>query len=196
MEAKSEPRTVSDVLQSADIALDNYDDLFSDFDPSPYEKRLLSEDFIYELRRRYAARGKGEFIVNFTLPGAVRSEKTEALIRKRIKEHFKSRVREIERKAREKANNGAARLAIGIILSFALFLIPALETVPALTIFSVLIWYSTWSGLENLLQASTSYSRKRAFAEKFMKAEYNFLSQEAFLQSMQKLQNPEPPARP
>lgn len=195
MDGKNAPKTVSDVLQKADIALDHYDDIFSDFDPSPIEKRLLSEDFTYELRRRYAATGKGEFAVNFTLPKAVRSEKTEALIKKRIKEHFRGRMRDIERKARDKAHNGAIRLAIGVLLSFSLFVIPELETVPALTIFSVLIWYSTWSGLENLLQASSSFGKKRAFAEKFMKAEYAFYSEEDVIASMQKLQEPEMPAK-
>jgi hypothetical protein len=191
MDGKNEPKTVSDVLQRADIALDHYDDIFSDFDPSPIEKRLLSEDFTYELRRRYAARGKGEFVVNFTLPKAVRSEKTEALIKKRIKEHFKTRVREIERKAREKADNGTHRLLAGVLLTVALFLFPQLEVVPILTIISVLIWYSLWSGLENVLEASSILERKKAFAEKFMKAEYNFFSEEDVIQSMQKLRGTE-----
>ncbi|MCI0504304.1 hypothetical protein L0Y65_06380 [Candidatus Micrarchaeota archaeon] len=189
-------RTVSDVLQKADISIDSYEDIFSDFDPSPIEKRLLSEDFIYELRRRHAATGKGEFVVNFTLPKSMRSEKTEALIRKRIKEHFKSRVREIERKAREKADNGSHRLLAGVLLTIALFLFPQLEIVPVLTILSVLIWYSLWSGLENVLEASSSLRRKKAFAEKFMKAEYSFISQEDVLQSMQKLQGQDAPAKP
>ncbi|MEW6036173.1 MAG: hypothetical protein AB1529_06170 [Candidatus Micrarchaeota archaeon] len=192
MDGKDGPMTVSDVLQKADIALDDYDDLFSDFDPSPYEKRLLSEDFISELRRRYAATGKGDFVVNFTLPRSLRSDKTESLIKKRVKEHFRNRVRDIERKTREKANNGAIRLLLGVSLSVALFLVPALETVPVLTIFSVLIWYSIWSGLENVLEASSSLNRKKAFAEKFTRADYNFYSQEDVLESMQKLQESEP----
>ncbi len=195
MDGKDGPMTVSDVLQKADIALDDYDVLCSDFDPSPYEKRLLSEDFISELHRRYAATGKGDFVVNFTLPRSVRSEKTESLIKKRVKEHFRNRIRDIERKTREKANNGAIRLLLGVALSVALFLVPALETVPILTIFSVLIWYSIWSGLENVLEASSSLNRRKAFAEKFMRADYNFYSQEDVLESMQKLQESEPVAK-
>ncbi len=178
-------KTFTEALQRADIALDSYDDIFSDFDPSPYEKRLLSEDFIYELRRRYAATGKGEFMVNLTLPKALRSDKVEGLVKKRIKEHFKSRVREIERRTREKARNGAIRLIIGILLAVGLFSVPEFETVPLMTIFSVLIWYSIWSGLESVLEASSSLGRKKAFAEKFMKAEYNFFSQEDVIQSIQ-----------
>ncbi len=188
--------TVSDVLQRADIALDDYDDIFSDFDPSPYNKRLLSEDFLYELRRRCLSTGKGEFAVNFTLPRAARSEKTEALIKKRLKEHFRLRVREIEQKAKEKARNGAIRLTVGILLSLALFIVPELETVPVLTIYSVLIWYSTWSGLENILQASYSFRKRKVSAEKLLKADYAFLSEEDVMESMQQARDAEAAAKP
>jgi hypothetical protein len=192
MDGKNEPKTVSDVLQRVDMALDVYDDLFSDFDPSPYHTRLLSEDFLSELRRRYISTGENDIVVNFTMPEALRNDKTESLIKRRIKDHFKMRVRAIKQKAREKADNGIIRLAGGILLSIALFMIPELDTVPLLTIFSVLIWYSIWSGLENVLEASTSLGRKKAFAEKFMRADYIFFSQEEVLESMQKLQSSEP----
>jgi len=191
MDGKNQPKTVSDVLQKVDMALDVYDDLFSDFDPSPYQTRLLSEDFLSELRRRYVSTGENDIVVNFTIPEALRNEKTESLIKKRIKEHFKMRVRTIKQKAREKADNGLIRLAGGILLSIALFMIPELETVPILTIFSVLIWYSIWSGLENVLEASSSLGKKKAFAEKFTRADYVFFSQEEVLESMQKLQGSE-----
>src|SRR4030042_191107 len=127
MAESKQPLTVSDVLQRADIALDDYDDIFSDFDFSPYEKRLLSEDFLRELSRRYSYARKGQFAVNFTLPGARRSEKVESLVRKRIKEHFKSRCKEIGRKTRDKTRNGVIRVSIGVLLSFSLFVVPELE---------------------------------------------------------------------
>lgn len=196
MDGKESLKTVSDVLQNVDMALDLYDDLFSDFDPSPFQTRLLSEDFLSELRRRFAATGQNDIVVNFTMPKALRNEKTEVLIKKRIKDHFKVRVREIKHKTREKADNGVIRLFVGVILSVALLLFPQLDVVPILTIFSVLIWYSLWSGLENVLEASSSLGRKMAFAEKFMKADYRFFSQEDVLQSMQKLQDSEQSPKP
>lgn len=194
MDGKDKPQTVSDVFQKVDMALDSYDDLFSDFDPSPYQRRLLSEDFLSELRRRYASTGESEIAVNFTLPRSVRNEKTEQLIKKRVKEHFKARLKIIKQKTREKADNGIIRIACGILLSIALFIFPELDVVPLLTLFSVLIWYSLWSGFENVLEASSSLWKKKAFAEKFMRAEYLFFSQEDVLQSMQKIKASEPMA--
>lgn len=191
MDGKSEIKTMSDVLQKADIALDSYDDIFSDFDPSPFQTRLLSEDFLYELRRRYASTGKGGLVVNFTLPKALRSEKTEALIRKRIKDHFKTRIKDIDRKAQNHVRNGGIRLIVGIGLSLAVLLLPQLEAVPVVTIFSVLIWYSIWSGLENISEASAHLEKKKGFAEKFMKADYTFLSQEDVVVHMARLSDAE-----
>ena len=185
-------RTVSDVLQKAVIALDSYDDIFSDFDPSPYEKRLLSADFLRELRRRHAATPKSQFEISFTLPKALRSEKTESLIRKRIKDHFKSELKETDRKAREHVRTGGIRLAVGIFLTLLIFFVPQLDIVPYVTILSVLIWYTIWSGIENMSEASVHIWKRKAFAEKFHKAEYNFLAQEDVVASLQRLAQAEP----
>jgi hypothetical protein len=180
----AEPRTVSDVLQTAQIALDSYDDIFSDFDPSPYERRILSDDFLRELRRRHAEKRKGEFVVNFTLPGSLRSEKTEALVRKRIKDYFKARLRETGKEGKDKLRKGVLRLLVGVAISLSLIVFPQLDSAPLLTIFSVLIWYVLWSGFEEIFEVSSRLKRKQAFYDKFLRAEYNFMDQEAIVRSI------------
>ncbi len=180
----ADARTVSDVLQTAQIALDGYDDIFSDFDPSPYERRLLSDDFLRELRRRHAEKRKGEFVVNFTLPGSLRSEKTEALVRKRIKDYFKARLRETAKERKDKLKEGVLRLVVGVMLSILLIVFPQLDVVPLLTILSVLIWYVLWSGFEELFDVSRRLKRKEAFYDKFLRAEYNFMDQEEVVRSI------------
>ena len=45
--------------------LDNYNDLFSDFDPRHYSNRALSQDFLEELKR--ASRDKQTKTVNLKL---------------------------------------------------------------------------------------------------------------------------------
>jgi len=175
-------KTISDVFQSVQIAIDTYDDIFSDFDPSPIEKRLLSDDFLNELRRRHAERHTGEFAVNFTLPKALRSEKTEVLVKKRLKDYFKGRLRNVEKERRDKLKMGALRLLVGVVISLSLLVFPELETVPVLTVLSVLIWYVLWSGFEEIFEVSSRLKRKQAFYSKFLKAHYTFLDQESVLQ--------------
>jgi hypothetical protein len=181
---KPAERTVSDVLQTTQIALDTYDDIFSDFDPSPYETRILSDDFLNELRRRHAEKRKGEFVVNFTLPGSLRSEKTEALVRKRIKDYFKGRLREVAKDRKDKLREGVLRLFVGLVFSLMLVVFPQLDIVPLLTILSVLIWYVLWSGFEELFDVSRRLKRKQSFYEKFLRATYNFMDQEAIVRSI------------
>jgi hypothetical protein len=180
----AESKTVSDIFQTAQIALDSYDDIFSDFDPSPYERRLLSDDFLSELHRRHAEKRKGEVVVNFTLPASLRSEKTEALVRKRIKDYFRGRLRETGRDRQDKLRQGALRLLVGMIISLSLILFPQLDVVPLLTIISVLIWYVLWSGFEELFAVSSKLKKRQAFYEKFLRATYNFMDQESLIRSI------------
>src|SRR3989338_253090 len=75
-------------LREITLQLDTYDDIFSDFDPRPYAKRELSEDFLKEIQRRYLEDNRGGFEVLFTLPSQVRDTAGEALIKKRLRAHF------------------------------------------------------------------------------------------------------------
>jgi len=179
--APTDAKTVSDILQSVQIAIDTYDDIFSDFDPSPIQTRLLSDDFLNELHRRHAERHTGEFAVNFTLPKALRSEKTEALVKKRLKDYFKGRLRNVERERKDKLWQGILRLLVGVAISLSLIIFPELEAVPVLTILSVLIWYVLWSGFEDIFEVSSRLKKKQAFYGKLLKAHYAFLDQESVL---------------
>jgi hypothetical protein len=77
-------------LREITIQLDVYDDIFSDFDPRPYQERELSEDFLKEIQRRYLEDNRGRFEIHFTIPSSERDTKEEALIKKRLREHFLS----------------------------------------------------------------------------------------------------------
>ncbi|MFH1394012.1 MAG: hypothetical protein ABII71_00325 [Candidatus Micrarchaeota archaeon] len=178
---QAEVKTVSDALRSIQIALDNYDDIFSDFDPSPYQRRLLSDDFLKELYRRYAMTRKEEFIVNFTLPKKERSEKTEELIRKRLKDHFRGRLRKADKKAKELRKNGLLRLLAGFAISTLMLVFSGPELLPFITMVSVLAWYLLWSGYENFFEAAGKTSVRKAYYERFLGAKYNFSDEEDVL---------------
>lgn len=40
-------------LAEVSILLDSYDDIFSDFDPSAYSERTLSDDFIIQAKKNF-----------------------------------------------------------------------------------------------------------------------------------------------
>lgn len=180
----AEKQTVTDVLQTVRIAIDTYDDIFSDFDPSPYQTRTLSVDFLKELRRRYSETPRGDFAITFTIPHPLRSERTEALVKKRVKDYFKWRLKDVEKRRAESMQKGALRLLIGIILSLLLLVFPQLDTMPALTLMSVLIWYVLWTGFEYIFEAARRLKRKQDFCEKFLKAGYSFVDEEDVVRSI------------
>lgn len=186
-ESKHSPKTVSDALQITQVALDSYDDIFSDFDPSPYETRLLSDDFITELRRHYAENRKGEFIIHFTIPKTLRSEKTESLVKRRIKDHFRTRLKELEKESGDRMKKGIIRVSIGIFFLFLTLFIPSLDIHPYVEIMSVFSWYFIWAGLELIFESSSRLRRKIVFSEKFLRAEYKFIDQEEVVRMVSNL---------
>ena len=64
-------------IKEISIAIDTWDDIFSDFDPRPFEVRALSEDFIAELKKRYRETRKGQFLVMIYAPVSLKHEETE-----------------------------------------------------------------------------------------------------------------------
>jgi len=180
-EEEKKPATFINLVN---IALDTYDDIFSDFDPSPYSTRLLSDDFLKEVQKRYTERQRGEFEIRFTIPAAQRNQKTEALIRKRIKDYFHQVLKNSEYELKKKRRRGLAYVALGFALlatqmylsthnGDSSFLVKLLEIllVPA-------GWYGMFEGIGNLLETPPSLESQQKFYKKMKDANYIFMSEE------------------
>jgi len=181
---QADGRTVPQIINSLQIGLDDYDDVFSDFDTAPYATRLLSDDLIKEMRKHHSETKKGQFVVLFTLPKAQRSQKVESVIRKRLKEYFKAQLDRTEGEADSIRNNGFLRVGAGFALSLPLFLFPGFEDLPILSLLPALFWYLAWSGFERILDESRVLRRKKRFFENFMSAQYNFSDAESVAESI------------
>ena len=70
------------------LILDSYNDIFSSFDPRPYNEKALSDDFLIECKR--AARDKDDhgFELILSVPKLKRNVNDEFKIKKRLREHF------------------------------------------------------------------------------------------------------------
>lgn len=190
LEKKVEDKRLSSVLNSIQIALDGYDDIFSDFDPSPYSQRVLSDDFVKEIQKRYIETKKGDFEVRFSLPVKLRNPKTEALIKKRLKEYFTAQYKEVENELEKKKRTGILKFVIGFLLlagevinrfytkNDILFDILSVLFVPA-------GWYGMFSGLESFFDLPQRYSDQKRFLKKFRDAIYLFVSEEAVVKSIE-----------
>lgn len=171
-------------LREITITLDTYDDIFSDFDPRPYPERELSEDFLKEIQRRYMENKKGRFEVHFTVPSTDRDVKEEALIKKRLREHFAFMMKEEEDIIRKTKQRGYVYILIGaaVLLSdvFAVFWL--LESNIIYKIISILLvpagWYGMYTGLEKVIDEPFNAVDRKIIYEKFEKANYVFMSEE------------------
>lgn len=166
------------------ITLDTYDDIFSDFDPRPFSQRELSEDFLKEIQRRYMEDKKGRFEIHFTIPSTERDVKGEAVIKKRLREHFAFMAKQEEEVIRKTKMRGYAYIIIGsaVLLAnvFALFWLQ--EESFFYQILSIMLvpagWYGMWTGIEKVIDEPFSAVDRKMIHEKFEKANYVFMSEE------------------
>ncbi len=171
-------------LREITIQLDNYDDIFSDFDPRPYHSRELSDDFVKEIRRRYLEDKRGRFEVRFTMPSSERDLKEEALIKKRLREHFASMTAREEDTVSSIRTRGYIYIVIGAIVLvadvFALFVLN--ESSVFYKILSVLLvpagWYGMFEGMGKVIDQPNEALERKSVYEKFEKANYIFMSDE------------------
>jgi len=171
-------------LHEITIQLDVYDDIFSDFDPRPYNERELSDDFLKEIQRRYMEDKRGRFEVHFTIPSTERDTKEESLIKRRLREHFAFMVKHEQEQIKHTRTRGYLYVLIGALVLianvFALFALD--ESSLAYQILAVMLvpagWYGMFTGIGKVIdEPFESVGRKKLY-EKFEKANYVFLSEE------------------
>ncbi len=182
--AEAEPADAVPFLREITITLDTYDDIFSDFDPRPYPQRELSEDFLKEIQRRYMEDKRGRFEVHFTIPSTERDTREEALIKKRLREHFGFvAARESDTIRATKTRGWFYILAGAIVLLANVFALYALnESNVFYQILSVLLvpagWYGMYTGMGKVIDEPFSSVEKKSLYEKFERANYVFMSEE------------------
>lgn len=170
-----------DLLKKSEISLwiDTYDDIFSDFDPRPYLQRALSDDFLYEAKKA-SHDTKSGIELKFLIAKDIRNAEKEALIKKRLHEHFKKHVIELRGETGSIVRQGIFFVLAGIILMFiATFILakyPEKNLFPAF--FVVLLepggWFLLWEGLNLIIFKSKQGSPDLKFYEKMSKCEIGF----------------------
>ncbi len=177
------PEGASD-LREITIQLDNYDDIFSDFDPRPFQLRELSDDFLKEIRKRYLEDKRGRFELRFTIPSSERDLKEEAFIKKRLREHFASMAAREDDVVSSIRTRGYIYIVIGAIVLvadvFALFALN--ESSVFYKILSVLLvpagWYGMFTGIGKVLDEPAEAVERKSLNERFEKANFIFMSDE------------------
>lgn len=149
------------------IALDTYDDLFSDFDIRGYEERALSKDFLDELRVRLRRHwGKPDLNIVFLIPVALRSVHEEELIIGRLDDFFAERRDHNAREDKKAKLKSLLFVTIGLALSIAANLFA--QRVDFLPLFNDFLlipsWFFVWSGFDYFIKREELGAKKKYYA--------------------------------
>lgn len=141
------------------VWLDSYDDLFSDFDPRPYELRALSDDFIAQVKK--IAKGHPGSIkgIKLLLPQDVRNDQYEKLIAKHLHAQFQHNYGQIRSDISKTTKKGLFLTVLGItfmiLASFISFGNPESFFLHGLQVLTEPAgWFLLWLGLDHLFYFS------------------------------------------
>ena len=97
------------------LRLDQYSDIYSDFDVRPYASRALSVDFIDEIKRAALDKSVGGVTLELYVPDKTRNEADEATIRDRLIGHFTKHHVLLVEERRQMVRMGVVMIALGIV---------------------------------------------------------------------------------
>lgn len=168
-------------LHSSEISIiaNDYNDIFSDFDPRSFEVRELSDDFLREVKR--ASFQKGDRIeLKVMVPKACRNPQQEAVIRRRIRAHFKDGLHHVHKQLAEMRNKSIWYLAAGMALMLLATYVSSLGSSDFISKFLFVFfdpagWFIFWAGLDILFVKMADRSEDHDFYKKLSGCEISFV---------------------
>jgi hypothetical protein len=167
-------------MNAISIAIDSYDDIFSDFDPRDITQRDLSEDFIIELTRRHRQDIKGKYDVVLLAPKAIEDPVAEKKITSRLNRYFGQKYRRYAKSIKELRIRGAIYIALGMAVLIALALLTYYKKFATLTleiigiVFMPLGWFGIWEGFSKIVDIPFKLGSDTQVYRKLSRAAYKF----------------------
>lgn len=173
-----------ELLQMSEISLilNEYQDIFSDFDPRPYSQRSLSDDFLGEVKKASKVKTTNEEIeLKFLIPENIQQESHESIIKKRLHEYFRKHYGMLRKEVEEIRRKGILLAITGFALMMLATYIHALESKELPMVFLITVtepagWFTVWFGMEQIFYTSAQKKDDLEFYEKMAKAKISFVS--------------------
>lgn len=159
------------------LRLDQYDDIFSDFDIRPYANRALSVDFLDEIKRASCDKREDGIELMLHVPAHARNESDEDTITERLKAHFKKHYHLLLGKKRRVMKFGTIMVIMGIFCmiaaTFIIFEDPSQDIfLSFLVVFlEPAAWFLLWEGMDQILFNSKSANPDIEFYRKMSNAQ-------------------------
>jgi len=168
-------------ISQISLWLDDYDDIFSDFDPRPYSQRALSDDFLQEVKRASHEIKEKKIELKFLIPEKERTREKEFVIKRRLREHFRRHAKLIEQEIKQLRKKSLLLVLAGCLLMMVATFIAYHEFKNFLFYFLIILfepagWFSVWYGLDQFFYTAREKSPDLKFNKKLAKAEIGFIS--------------------
>jgi hypothetical protein len=164
------------------LMLNNYDDIFSDFDPRPYSERALSVDFLDETKRASVDKSSGGIELRMLVPANLRNAEKEKTIKKRLKAHFERHAKDMQHQHNKIFLDGAIFIFTGMVMmAFATFFLFKLSKENMLTYFLLILfepagWFFFWEGLHKVMFEPNKQKPDLEFYKKMARCNIYFSS--------------------
>jgi hypothetical protein len=162
------------------IILDSYEDIFSDFDPRPYNIRALSTDFLEEIERASVDKHDETIELTLLVPKKIKKTHNEEVIRKRLHEHFMKHFHHLKKERNGLYKEGVWFIIGGLLLMIiaTFFLFKHEDTSFIITFLTIICepggWFLFWEGLNLLIFESKKINPKLNFYRKMHTSKINF----------------------
>ena len=163
------------------IWVDEYDDIFSDFDSRSYPERNISDDFLYELKRISQENAGFVRTLKLLVPEKIRDQKVEEIIIKRLHAHFRKHYDALYGNTKSGRRRGWFLIFIAACVMNGAGYISSIKANNFLLHFAVVIlepagWFWMWRGFDHLVNASRKRLPDLEFYTKMNKSKPVFVS--------------------
>lgn len=158
--------------QQISIRLEQFDDIFSDFDMRDYSKRALSVDFLDEIRRASVDKEESGIELALFVPENERNEADEANISERLKAHFERHYNLTLREKMKTLGRGWLMVVLGVIAMLAATYIVSEDPTSNLFLSFLVVflepaaWFLLWEGMDQIIFSSKEINPELTFYKK------------------------------
>jgi hypothetical protein len=157
------------------LRLDQYDDIFSDFDMRPYSERALSSDFLDEIRRASSDKSDGAIELMLYVRQTDRNPTVEPVITERLMAHFKRHHLLEKKKKKSILTKGFSMVLLGVlcmIVATHVLLQDSHESASILAMFlEPVALFLLWEGMDQIIFTSKSIEPELSFYKKMSHVE-------------------------
>jgi hypothetical protein len=178
---KSKSNPPNERVRGLALWLDSYDDIFSDFDSRPYDQRVLSDDFLNEIRKITREDENRVMDLQLLMPSGKRNAAVEDVITKRLHAWFRKNHNRVGAEVTSAQRKGIFFSLTGLILLLAAGYISFAKPTAALLHLLMITcepagWFFIWAGYDNLANGKVRRRSELDFYNKMAACRIDFKS--------------------